>query len=128
MNEVGSIHKRSGLERAWKHRSWDERIAQHFKAHELPRVAKEKILGHEVYIGVSDEKQWDEMVKYPSGYYKTAYAIKKDKTFAVQILEFDGNHDPELTEHTKLQARVNKTVNEAVDSIKLGIEGGMYEK
>ena len=128
MNKVAGIHKRDGLEKIWGKRSWDERIAQHFKAHELPNVAKETLLGHEVYIGVNNEKQWDEKEKYPSGYYKTAYAVKKDKMVAVQILEFDGNHDPVLTDKSRLQARVNKTIQEAVSSIELGIEGGMYEK
>lgn len=114
--------------RIWGQRSWDERIAQHFKAHELSNVAKEKILGHEAYIGVSDEKFWDSKDEYPSGYYKTSYAIKRGKDFAVQILIFDGNHDPGLTEHSKLKGRVNKTIREATGSIQLGIKGGMYEK
>ena len=127
MNEVAGIHKRQGLQKHLGLRSWDERIAQHMKAHELPLVAKEKILGHEVYIGVSDEKLWDS-TEYESGYYKTAYAIMRGKTVPIQILEFDGNHNDDMTDQARLQARLNKTIKEAICSIELGIEGGLYEK
>lgn len=124
---MNSIHKRPGLQSIWGKRSMDERIAQHMKAHELPKVAKEIIMGHEVYIGISDEKLWDE-AEYPSGYYKTAYAIRRGKTTPVQIVIFDGNHDPDMTEEGRLKARLNTTIREAMGSLRLGLEGGLYEK
>lgn len=115
-------------DKLWKKRSWDERIAQHFKAHELPSVAKETLLGHEVYIGVSDEKLHDAPKEYSGGYFKTAFAVRRGKTAFIRILEFDGNHDSEMTDNSRLQARVNRTIREAVNEIEVGQEGGLYEK
>jgi hypothetical protein len=122
------VHTDPAKKKLWAQRSWDERIAQHFRAHELPLVAKEVILNHEVFIGVHKEKFFDEPKEYPSGYYKTAFAVLRGKTVPIQVLEFDGNHDPLLTDNMKLQARVNKTIREAINSIELGREGGFYEK
>lgn len=121
------IYEDKEKKRIWGQRSWDERIAQHFKAHELPNVAKEKILDHEVYIGVSAEKLHDAPKEYPSGYFKTAFAILKGKTVPVQILEFDGNHDPEMTDSGRLRARIGRTIQEARNAIQTGKEAGFYE-
>ena len=126
MNKVGSIWKPQ--DNPWKKRmSWDEKIAQHFRAHGMPRVAKEVIEGHEVYIGVSDEKFFDEPEQYPSGYYNTAFAIRRGSVTPIQLMHFDGNHDLEMTENARLMGRVNRTVAAAVDAIKMGKEGGLYE-
>lgn len=127
MSEVGSIHKRPDIKKRFGHMSWDEKVAQHFKAHGMPKVAKQVVEGHEVYIGVSDEKLFDE-AEYPSGYYNTAFAIRRGKMTPIQILHFDGNHDPDLTEAAKMTGRVNRTIQAAMEAIKLGQEGGLYEK
>jgi len=128
MNEhekVGAIHKRQS--NPWKKRlSWDEKIAQHFKAHGMPYVAKEMVDGHEVYIGVGD-KQHDEPKEYPSGYYNAAFAVRRGKITPIQILHFDGNHDENMTEEGRLKGRVNTTIRAAKDAIQLGKEGGLYE-
>lgn len=120
-------------DKIWGKRSWDERIAQHFKAHALPKVAKEVIMGRDVYVGVSDEKHHDAPDDYPSGYYRTGFAVAKPRPdgkrdFFVQILEFDGQHDPEYTDYDKLRGRLNTTVRTAREHIEIGIQGGQYEK
>lgn len=110
-------------------------VEKHFQVHKADPCETREYMGYKVYLAdsgphfdakenmLSDEDRW-----MKDGYYLSCWAVIRDN-YAVwgRPVYFETNHNRELTNGSRREARLNAAMADAEDYIRLGIQGGLLE-